>query len=75
MLVNNVVTDDLNSLDMPQGLIDLLVENSLNRERLLRMNIDDLAFVLNIDIEAAKIIINSVTNYSDFMLHDMRELR
>jgi len=73
--VNNVVTDDLNSLDMPQGLIDLLVENSLNRERLLRMSIDDLAFVLNIDIEAAKIIINSVTNYSDFMLHDMRELR
>ena len=75
MLVNTVVTDDLNSLDMPQGLIDLLVENSLNRERLLRMSIDDLAFVLNIDIEAAKIIINSVTNYSDFMLHDMRELR
>lgn len=75
MLVNNVVTDDLNSLDMPQGLIDLLVENSLNRERLLRMSIDDLAFVLNIDIEAAKIIINSVTNYSDLMLHDMRELR
>ena len=75
MLVNNVVTDDLNSLDMPQGLIDLLVENSLNRERLLRMSIDDLAFVLNIDIEAAKIIINSVANYSDFMLHDMRELR
>jgi len=75
MLVNNVVTDDLNSLDMPQGLIDLLVEKSLNRERLLRMTIDDLAFVLNIDIEAAKIIINSVTNYSDFMLHDMRELR
>jgi hypothetical protein len=33
MLVNNVVTDDLNSLDMPQGLIDLLVEKSLNRER------------------------------------------
>jgi len=75
MLVNNVVTDDLSSLDIPQGLIDLLVENSLDRERLLRMSIDDLAFVLNIDIEAAKIIINSVTNYSNFMLHDMRELR
>ena len=73
--MNNVVTDDLNSLDMPQGLIDLLVENCLDRERLLRMTIDDLAFVLNIDIEAAKIIINSVTNYSNFMLHDMRELR
>jgi hypothetical protein len=75
MLVNSVVTDDLSSLDMPQGLIDLLIENSLDRERLLRMSVDDLAFVLNIDIEAAKIIINSVTNYSNFMLHDMRELR
>lgn len=75
MLANKVVTDELDSLDIPQGLIDLLVENSLNRERLLRMSIDDLAFVLNIDIEAAKIIINSVTNYSNFMFHDMRELR
>lgn len=75
MLVNNVITDDLNSLDMPRGLIDLLVENSLDRERLARMSIDDLAFILNIDIEAAKIVINSVTNYSDFTLHDMRELR
>jgi hypothetical protein len=75
VLTNNVVTDELDSLDIPQGLIDLLVENSLDRERLLRMSIDDLAFVLNIDIEAAKIIINSVTNSSNFMFHDMRELR
>jgi len=75
MLVNSVVTDDLNSIDIPQGLIELLIENSLDRERLLKMSIDELAFILNIDIEAAKIIINSVTNYSDFMLHDMRELR
>ncbi|HJU79092.1 MAG TPA: hypothetical protein VJ599_05960 [Nitrososphaeraceae archaeon] len=75
MLANKVVTDELDSLDIPQGLIDLLVENSLNRERLLRMSIDDLAFVLNIDIEAAKIIINAATNYSNFMFHDMRELR
>lgn len=75
MLVNSVVTDDLNSLDIPQGLIDLLIENSLDRERLLKMSIDDLAFILNIDIEAAKIIINSVGNYSNFMFHDMRELR
>ncbi|HEX7275098.1 MAG TPA: hypothetical protein VF248_05740 [Nitrososphaeraceae archaeon] len=75
MLANKVVTDELDSLDIPQGLIDLLVENSLKRERLLRMSIDDLAFVLNIDIEAAKIIINAVTNYSNFMFHDMRELR
>ena len=75
MLVNGVVTDDLNSLDIPQGLIDLLIENSLDREHLLKMSIDDLAFILNIDIEAAKIIINSVANYSNFMFHDMRELR
>lgn len=75
MLLNSVVTDDLNSLDMPQGLIDLLIENSLDRERLLKMSIDELAFILNIDIEAAKIIINSVSNYSNFMFHDMRELR
>ena len=72
--MNSVVTDDL-SLDMPQGLIELLIENSLDRERLLKMSIDDLAFVLNIDIEAAKIIINSVANYSNSMFHDMRELR
>lgn len=75
MLANKVVTDELDSLDIPQGLKDLLVENSLNRERLLRMSVDDLAFILNIDIEAAKIIINAVTNYSNFMFHDMRELR
>jgi hypothetical protein len=75
MLVNSVVTDDLNSLDIPQGLIELLIKNSLDRERLLKMSIDELAFNLNIDIEAAKIIMNSVANYSNFMFHDMRELR
>ena len=75
MLVNSVVSDDLNSLDMPQGLIELLIEKALDRERLLKMSIDDLALVLNIDIEAAKIIINSVANYSNSMFHDMRELR
>ncbi len=75
MLVNSLVTNDLNSLDMPQGLIELLIENSLDRERLLKMSIDELAFILNIDIEAANIIINSVANYSNFMFHDMRELR
>jgi hypothetical protein len=74
MLVTSV-TDDINSLDIPQGLIDLLIENYFDRERLLRITIDDLAFILNIDIEAAKIIINSVTNYSNLMIHDMRELR
>lgn len=75
MLVNSVVTDDLNSLDMPQGLIELLIKNSLDRERTLKISIDEMAFILNIEIEAAKIIINSVANYSNFMFHDMRELR
>ena len=75
MLVNSVVTDDLNSLDTPQGLIELLIKNSLDRERSLKISIDELAFILNIEIEAAKIIINSVANYSNFMFHDMRELR
>ena len=56
-------------------MIELLIENSLDRERLLKMSINYLAFVLNIDIEAAKIIINSVANYSNSMFHDMRELR
>ena len=71
----NQVTDELSSLDMPQALVDLLIENSFYRERLLKMSIDDLAIILSIDIEAAKIIINSVTNYSNLMFHDMRELR
>jgi hypothetical protein len=71
----NQVTDELNSLDMPQALLDLLIENSFDRERLLKMSIDELAIILSIDIEAAKIIINSVTNYSNLMFHDMRELR
>ena len=65
----------LSSLDMPQALLDLLIENSFDRERLLKMSIDELAIILSIDIEAAKIIINSVTNYSNLMFHDMRELR
>jgi len=71
----NQVTDELNSLDMPQALLDLLIENSFDRERLLKMSIDELAIILSIDIEAAKIIINSVTNYSNLMFHDMRKLR
>jgi len=71
----NKVTNELSSLDMPQALLDLLIENSFDRERLLKMSIDDLAIILSIDIEAAKIIINSVTNYSNLKFHDMRELR
>ena len=75
MLVSAAVTDELSSLDIPRNLIELLIETSLSRERLRRMSVNDLAFVLGIDIEAAKLILNSVTNYSGLMLHDMRELR
>jgi hypothetical protein len=71
----NKITDELNSLELPQALIDLLVENSFNKERISRMNIDDLAVILSIDIETAKIIVNSVSNYSNLMFHNMRELR
>ena len=69
------ITDELYSLELPQALIDLLIENSFDKERISRMNIDDLAFILSIDIESAKIIINSVSNYSNMMFHNMRELR
>ena len=74
MLVNRL-GDNPDSLNIPAALEELLIANSLDRERLLKMNIDDLALMLNIDIEAAKIILNSVTNYSSLMVHDMRELR
>lgn len=69
------ITDELNSLELPQALIDLLIENSFDRERLSKMNVDDLAVILSIDIENSKIIINSVSNYSNMMFHNMRELR
>lgn len=69
------ITDELNSLELPQALIDLLIENSFDRERLSKMNVDDLAVILSIDIETSKIIINSVSNYSNMMFHNMRELR
>lgn len=69
------ITDELNSLELPPALIELLVENSFDKERLSRMSIDDLAVILNIDIETAKIIINSVSNYSNMMFHNLRELR
>jgi hypothetical protein len=39
------------------------------------MIIDHLSLNLNIDIEAAKLILNTVTNHSSVMHHDMRELR
>ena len=70
-----LVKDNLNSLVIPQGLIDLLTENSLSRERLSTMTIDDLALLLSIDAEAAKLILNALTKSSNYMIHDMRELR
>ena len=70
-----LASNELNSLELPQALIDLLIENSFDRERLSKMNIDDLAVILSIDIETAKIIINSVSNYSNMKFHNMRELR
>jgi hypothetical protein len=70
-----LASNELNSLELPQALIDLLIENSFDRERLSNMYIDDLAVILSIDIETAKIIINSVSNYSNMMFHNMRELR
>ncbi len=70
-----LASNELNSLELPQALIDLLNENSFDRERLLKMNIDDLAVILSIDIKTARIIINSVSNYSNMMFHNMRELR
>ena len=67
--------DNLNSLVIPQGLIDLLTENFLSRERLSTMTIDDLALLLSIDAEAAKLILNALTKSSNYMIHYMRELR
>ena len=70
-----LASNELNSLELPQALIALLIENSFDRERLSKIYIDDLAVILSIDIETAKIIINSVSNYSNMMFHNMRELR
>jgi len=70
-----LMKDNLNSLVIPQGLIDLLIENSLSRERLSTMTIDDLTLLLSIDAEAAKLILNALTKSSNYMVLDMRELR
>lgn len=70
-----LMKENLNSLVIPRGLIDLLIENSLSRERLSTMTIDDLTLLLSIDAEAAKLILNALTKSSDYMIHDMRELR
>ena len=70
-----LMKENLNSLVIPRGLIDLLIENSLSRERLSTMTIDDLTLLLSIDAEAATLILNALTKSSDYMIHDMRELR
>ncbi len=70
-----LMKENLNSLVIPRGLIDLLIENSLSRERLSTMTIDDLTLLLSMDAEAAKLILNALTKSSDYMIHDMRELR
>lgn len=70
-----LMKDNLNSLVIPQGLIDLLIENSLSRERLSTMTIDDLTLLLSIDSEATKLILDALTKSSNYMIHDMRELR
>ena len=74
-MLTSKITDELYSLELPEALIDLLIENSFDKERISKMNMDDLAVILSIDIETAKIIINSVSNYSNMMFHNMRELR
>jgi len=62
-------------LNIPVALIDLIKQNYLDRDAIAKMTIDDLSLALNIDIEAAKLILNAVTNYSGVMHRDMRELR
>jgi len=75
MLSTNLLKDQLSLLNIPVALIDLIKENYLDRDAIAKMTIDDLSLALNIDIEAAKLILNAVTNYSGVMHHDMRELR
>jgi hypothetical protein len=70
-----LMKDNLNSLVIPQGLIDLLIENFLSRERLSTMTIDDLTLLLSVDAEATKLILNALTKSSNYMIHDIRELR
>lgn len=75
MLASTSITDDVNALDIPDALIELLLENSLNKEHLLRITVDDLACLLCIDIDAAKIIQSSVRNQSsNQMTQEMTEL-
>lgn len=75
MLASVGMTDDVNALDIPDALIELLLENSINGEQLLTITADDLACLLSIDIDTAKIIQSSVRNQStNSMIQEMTEL-
>ena len=52
--------DKIESLNSPDVLIDLLLKHSLNRERVLEMTSDELASLLGIDIDCAKLIQGSL---------------
>jgi hypothetical protein len=51
---------NIKSLNIPDVLIDLLLKHSLNRERTLEMSSDELASVLGVDIDCAKLIQSSL---------------
>jgi hypothetical protein len=52
--------ENIKSLYIPDVLIDLLLKHSLNRERTLEMSSDELASVLGVDIDCAKLIQSSL---------------
>ena len=56
----NEIIDKINQTNIPDVLIDLLQKHSLNRERILGMSSDELASVLGIDIDCAKLIHGSL---------------
>ncbi len=51
---------DIKSLNIPEALIDLLLKHSLSRERILEMTPDELASLLGIDIDCARLIQGSL---------------
>ena len=51
---------DIKSLNIPEALIDLPLKHSLNRERILEMTSDELASLLGIDIDCARLIQGSL---------------
>ncbi len=51
---------DIKSLNIPEASIDLLLKHSLSRERILEMTPDELASLLGIDIDCARLIQGSL---------------